>query len=632
MRITFVVHTTIAQPKRRVPEKLCLSARRNAPSSEEPQRIHRYVLVPDALILTFAHDPLAVGVYVAIARFVMAAKDSVPLAARDLAAWMGSDREADRAAIMRRIVKLEERGWVVISRTTATKHRLLPTWGRDQLGVVRPWRIDQANSGRPNHVRGRRVPLGLLDDYVGRLDPQPSHGHALISRYFTRPLLDLTDIGVYTIGLRAEIAPTPRLSHLRLYEVGGMAVPVDGQSLLELAAADQLTTIVGDAIAVVQLSIQGKAKLGVNSLPVSWYRAVDRERLCRSTSGSRAGSIGRSIAQSHPSAGIPHQDARSVVNDMPRSLIAWDVGKKHKRINHDSPPNSAVAKGGESTNAHDISGAVIDPLEDLATSADRQLSSRNLPERLRSNLTASLIAGHRALNRHRQIYAGEWYELLALQQAYGADQLLIWQARASRVRTERPYGIAPGYYRACAARAACEAYLPRTYEQMADSLAPSTSHVVSPPSRLDPHCDALLRAIGVRERHKLSAVPYALIAAWQEALAHPGLAAQFRSPIGFAVAQMKRGNAPPPLTELDRWSERASRRDDRYEAWRHVEAASIAEAAITHEQRLEARVRAIAPPDADLAYLCELARWIESGATDAEALAHLRATRTGGWG
>jgi hypothetical protein len=137
--------------------------------------------------------------------------------------------------------------------------------------------------------------------------------------------------------------------------------------------------------------------------------------------------------------------------------------------------------------------------------------------------------------------------------------------------------------------------------------------------------------MGVRERHKLGAVPYALIASWQEALAHPGLVAQFSSPIGFAVAQMQRGNAPPPLAELDRWAERASRKD-RYESWRYVEAASIPEAAITHEQQLEARVRAIAPPDADLADFCELAHWIESGATDAEALTHLRATRTGGWG
>jgi hypothetical protein len=72
-------------------------------------------------------DPLAVGVYTAIARLAVAAKDAVPLGARDLVAWMESDRAADRAAIVRRIVKLEERGWLMMTRTRASKHHLLPT-------------------------------------------------------------------------------------------------------------------------------------------------------------------------------------------------------------------------------------------------------------------------------------------------------------------------------------------------------------------------------------------------------------------------------------------------------------------------------------------------------------------------
>jgi hypothetical protein len=167
----------------------------------------RYVLVADSLITAYAHDPLAVGVYVVIARLTLAAKGAVPLAAHDLVACMGSDREADRAAIMRRIVKMEKDGWLIAEPAVVTKHRLTPTWGRDQAGTARPWRFEEVDTGRPSFLRGRRVPLALLDDYLGRLDPPPGHGRALISRYLTRPLLDLTDIGVYTIGLRAEIAP-----------------------------------------------------------------------------------------------------------------------------------------------------------------------------------------------------------------------------------------------------------------------------------------------------------------------------------------------------------------------------------------------------------------------------------------
>ena len=102
---------------------------------------------------------------------------------------------------------------------------------------MRPWCFEYSDSGRPQHLRGRRVPIGLLDDYLGRLEPQPDSGRALISRYFTRPLLDLTDIGVYTIGLRAEIIPTPRLRHLELCSEAGMLPLPDTRSLLVQAAA-----------------------------------------------------------------------------------------------------------------------------------------------------------------------------------------------------------------------------------------------------------------------------------------------------------------------------------------------------------------------------------------------------------
>src|SRR5262249_50092991 len=147
------------------------------------------------------------------------------------------------------------------------------------------------------------------------------------------------------------------------------------------------------------------------------------------------------------------------------------------------------------------------------------------------------------------------------------------------------------------------------------------------PTPLDPTCDALLRMMGVRERQKLADVPYDLIVAWQTALGHPGMAAHCITPLGFAVAQMQRGNAPPSIEELDRWAARAQRKDDRYETWRHIDAPSIAVDAVTYEQQLEARVRALAPPDADLSGLCALARDLEAGATDAEALARLHVSR-----
>ena len=247
------------------------------------------------------------------------------------------------------------------------------------------------------------------------------------------------------------------------------------------------------------------------------------------------------------------------------------------------------------------------------------------------SLMPAVATGHRALNPTRTILPGEWHELLALQNAQGAEQLLIWQARALRATAERPYGVSPAYYQACAAQAVCDTYRPATmWGASAFSDCERASETDSVLATLDPTCDALLREMGIRERHQLGAVSYELIAAWQTALTHPGMLAQFTSPPGFAVAQMQRGNAPPPVVELDRWAERARRKDDRYEVWRYVAAPSVDAAAIAREQQLEARVRAIAPLDADLADLCELARCIEAGASDAEALASLHTSHIGG--
>jgi hypothetical protein len=264
---------------------------------------------------------------------------------------------------------------------------------------------------------------------------------------------------------------------------------------------------------------------------------------------------------------------------------------------------------------------------------DNSLAPRIIENQLADvvlTLMPSVAIGHRKLNPTRTILPGEWHELLLLQNAQGAEQLLTWQARARRATTERPYGVTPAYYQACAAQAVCDTYRPAiTWSASAFGDCNGASETARVSAKLDPACDALLREMGICERHHLGAISYDLIAAWQTALTHPGMLAQFTSPVGFAVAQMRRGNASPPIAELDRWAERARRKDDRYEVWRYMDVPAIADDVIAHEQQLETRVRAIAPPNADLADLCELARCIEAGASDAEALACLHARHTG---
>jgi hypothetical protein len=136
--------------------------------------------------------------------------------------------------------------------------------------------------------------------------------------------------------------------------------------------------------------------------------------------------------------------------------------------------------------------------------------------------------------------------------------------------------------------------------------------------------------MGVRERAKLAGVAIDLITCWKEALDHPGMSAQFSNPVGFAVAQMLRGNAPPPIDELDRWT-RGTRGEARSQgAGRHIEPLIVPPEAVRHEAQLEARVRAIAPPGADLMVLCELASLLEAGVSDEEARARFKSDRRGG--
>ncbi|MFL5804964.1 MAG: hypothetical protein ACJ8CR_24885 [Roseiflexaceae bacterium] len=378
------------------------------------------------------------------------------------------------------------------------------------------------------------------------------------------------------------------------------------------------------------LSIQGQARLGDAIGAAPQRDSLSGERLCGSIHRSPGGSVDGSRNGACESPVSPHQDGQNAAERSTLSLIAWDVGMVHESTNHDSTPDHVLVGGGapdaDSVAAMSDRPAVAQAMH--ASIAPPCSGDDSLLEAL--PLAASVVAGHRALNPTRTILPGEWHEVLSLQEMHGVNWLLIWQARASHAAAERPHGITPAYYQACAAQAACDAYRPSA-TWCGSAPIPDRVYTVMPASiALDPACDALLHAIGVRERQKLAAVPFDLIEAWQVALGHPGLAAQFTNPVGFAVAQMRRGNVPPPVAELDRWADRSYRKDDHYEVWRYVETPVVAGPLIAHEQQLEARVRALAPPNADLTDLCELAHYIEAGATDAEALACLRTKHIGG--
>jgi hypothetical protein len=539
------------------------------PTTERPQP---YVRVPDQLLRRYAYDPLALGVYLAIARCAIAQHGPIPLSPADLAAWAGGDTPV-ATAIMRRIARLVADGWVQSIGSGTVKRQLCPTWGRTASGTTLPWYQDGAIAMKPDTIRIRRLPVALFDTYLGRLDPQPGRRPALIVRSFARPLLDLADIGAYALCLLSLPAATERLNQLGLTLAHEPLTPDALPTLLTRAARGALLITEGDHIVAVQPSQAG-------------WRHLSTAGIAQQANGSVSGSVsGSAIGSDDPP---PEQStfaaAERQETDIDESVSpnAWNPWSSWSHESTNPPPDESSMDGG----SHNTPLPLLDP-------AVRQQ--------------------HQRLNVGRSIAPGEWLDLLHIQQQYGREQILVWQSRAARIERDPTRGIVPGYYRACAER--------QTEEATAElPTQPTTS---SCPSTLDPACDALLQTMGIRNRRALAGVPLALIAAWQAVIDHPGLCARFADPVAFACTQLAAHNPPPPLAALQRWASWQPPR--RHQPPVLIEADELLLDPATQD---ELRVYAQALlPTAQERELMALADFLAQGATDAEALALLDAQR-----
>jgi hypothetical protein len=233
---------------------------------------------------SYPHAPLAVGVYIAVARLALTESGAVPLSAADLVAWSGEAHS--RASVIRRMRLLLEAGWLVDERGGNTKLRLLPTWGHARDGRSRPWRLCDPHLGRPTEVQVRRVPLDLLDIYIGRLDPQPGRRAAVVTRYFDRPLIDLAELGAYAVALAADVRPTPRLFALGLADSSAPQAPATLSSLLAASDAGTLHLSVDGITTLIRPSAFGRRRLATH--------AEDGSSSCEAPSGSSSESQGES--------------------------------------------------------------------------------------------------------------------------------------------------------------------------------------------------------------------------------------------------------------------------------------------------------------------------------------------------
>ena len=169
--------------------------------------------------------------YLAVARCALALQAPAPLSPADLAAWGGGERTRD-LALMRRIRSLTDAGWLIAEPGRAVKLRLRPSWGQDADGVAQPWQLDDAQLGKPEGLRVRRVPLELLDSYLGRIDPQPGRRPALVTRYDPGHQILAMTVALLLVGiarLPRFLAWLQRLAPTRAY---AMAMTRPAQSML----------------------------------------------------------------------------------------------------------------------------------------------------------------------------------------------------------------------------------------------------------------------------------------------------------------------------------------------------------------------------------------------------------------
>jgi hypothetical protein len=382
-------------------------------SPEAATRPQPYLRVPDRLLRSYPHDPLGVGVYIVVARYAITASGAVPLSAADLVAWSGEAHS--RASVIRRMRSLIDAGWLIDERSGNTKLRLLPTWGHARDGRSRPWRLRDPQLGRPAEIQVRRVPLDLLDVYIGRLDPQPGRRAAVVTRYFDRPLIDLADLGAYAIALAADVRPTERLLGLSLADSSGPLTPATLSSLLTASEASTLRLTVGGVTTLIRPSAFGRRRLATH--------AEEGSSSCEAPSGSRSESQSESPSDS-PSASRSNSVSESG-SEAPSDSAPILLILPSRRASRSPMPGVREQREPYAWDSRDstIKGC-MDSLPPPRTSpAERGRAGRSQPSQTDESPTsnAKLDATLRAMGiRHPRVLAGvdkalvrRWQEALA---------------------------------------------------------------------------------------------------------------------------------------------------------------------------------------------------------------------------
>lgn len=176
--------------------------------------------IPRRLLDDQHESPLAIGLYILLARQYLITQTPIPLSANDIILL---DPTLSRGAVLRALERLSTSGWVIKQTPQrGCKARYIPTWGRVKPKRPHqhatstppaptpdpiPWTIGARALGRPKNIHTSRVEKKHLDDGLGRLAPHAT-ARAHITRYDGAPTGSLRDIGQHVLGT-VRIAPKP---------------------------------------------------------------------------------------------------------------------------------------------------------------------------------------------------------------------------------------------------------------------------------------------------------------------------------------------------------------------------------------------------------------------------------------
>jgi hypothetical protein len=211
------------------------------------QPLAPYCPLPRRMLSNLRDNPLAIGLYLLVARLFLVSHAPIPLGRADVLAYEPSLKTG---AVKRAFDRLLAGGWLIASSVAGSpKHHYTPAWGVVG-GSVRPWSLQAPALGRPRHLETVRVNRDLLDVGLGRLEPHPRHA-SKISRYLATPALSLADLGAYALVAAGLGRATPALRALGLVEGDAVcAVPPAHTLLHQLARRNSI-----------ELSEHGRRKL-----------------------------------------------------------------------------------------------------------------------------------------------------------------------------------------------------------------------------------------------------------------------------------------------------------------------------------------------------------------------------------